>query len=84
MRLIVTAAMIALAAWSVQAAPVAPSHQQKLGLQCESCHTQMPKGDWNKCLMCHGPVEKLAKTNAQHASLKSGEIPCSVCHQGHQ
>ncbi|MBP3439242.1 MAG: cytochrome c3 family protein, partial [Sutterella sp.] len=57
---------------------------QRLGMQCETCHTQMPKADWNKCLMCHGPAEKLAKTNAQHGALKSGEVPCSVCHQGHQ
>lgn len=84
MRSLFTAAALAAAVLTVQAAPVAPTHQQRLGMQCETCHTQMPKADWKKCLMCHGPAEKLAKTNAQHGALKSGEVPCSVCHQGHQ
>ncbi|MBQ8828879.1 MAG: cytochrome c3 family protein [Burkholderiaceae bacterium] len=66
------------------ATTVAPIHQAK-GMQCEVCHTVMPKADYNKCLMCHGGKEKLAKSNSQHSILNSKEsVPCSVCHKGHQ
>ena len=68
---------------TVSAAPVAPIHQAK-GLACETCHTQMPQADYAKCLACHGGKEALAKSNPQHAALKSGDVPCKVCHQGHQ
>lgn len=65
------------------AAPVAQNHQIK-GLGCESCHTQMPLADYNKCIACHGGKEKLSRSNPQHSALKTADVPCSVCHKGHQ
>lgn len=65
------------------AAVVAPSHQAK-GVPCQACHTTMPFADYNKCIACHGGKEALIKSNPQHLALKSGDVPCSICHQGHQ
>lgn len=67
----------------VFAAPVGPSHQAK-GLPCEACHTRMPLADSNKCVACHGGKDALIRSNPQHAALKSGDVPCKICHQGHQ
>lgn len=68
---------------SVNAAPVAQSHQIK-GLTCESCHTQMPFADYNKCIACHGGRERLSQSNPQHSAMKTADVPCVVCHKGHQ
>lgn len=65
------------------AAPVAQNHQLKR-LSCEGCHTQMPFADYNKCIGCHGGKEKLSTSNPQHSALKTADVPCSVCHKGHQ
>ncbi len=67
----------------VLAAAVAQNHQLK-GVGCEGCHTQMPVADYSKCIGCHGGKERLSQTNSQHSSLKNAEIPCSICHKGHQ
>ncbi len=68
---------------AVSAAPVVPSHQAK-GIACEACHTQMPLADSAKCAACHGGKDALSKSNPQHSALKSADVPCKICHQGHQ
>lgn len=68
---------------TVGAAPVAQNHQLK-GLDCTACHTQMPFADYNRCIACHGGKEKLSQSRPQHSALKSADVPCSICHKGHQ
>jgi rRNA maturation endonuclease Nob1 len=84
MKLSLLLPLLALsAALTANAAPIAQKHQIK-GLQCEACHTVMPQADVKKCLMCHGPKEKLAEKPEQHKPLKTVDMPCTICHQGHQ
>lgn len=79
---VAVAAFACLVSSASQAYSIALSHQTR-GLTCEGCHTVMPQVDNKKCLMCHGPQEKLAKSNPQHEALKTGDMPCRICHKGH-
>ncbi len=67
----------------------------KGAVDCSGCHgKELPKPDAtvenNRCLQCHGPLEKLAQKSAPqefpdrnpHKS-HLGDIACSVCHKGH-
>lgn len=67
----------------------------KANVFCGGCHgSPIPReGDTvanNRCLACHGPIEKLAARSAPqdfpdrnpHKS-HLGEIDCTVCHKGH-
>jgi len=69
----------------------------KANVDCAGCHGKdLPVSDStvenDRCLACHGPVEKLAaKTqNAEfpkrnpHASHLGNDIACTACHKGHQ
>jgi hypothetical protein len=69
----------------------------KASVDCAGCHgKELPGSDAtvenDRCLSCHGPVEKLAakSANAQfpkrnpHASHYGNDIACSTCHHAHE
>jgi hypothetical protein len=65
------------------------------GITCAGCHGQiLPKEDVNvgnnRCLDCHGPLDKLAqKTESKEFKNRNphkshlGDIDCTVCHKAH-
>ena len=68
----------------------------KAGVDCAGCHGKTaPVSDStvenDRCLACHGPVEKLAARSANaefpkrnpHNSHLGAEIACTVCHKAH-
>lgn len=68
----------------------------KASVDCAGCHgSQLPVADSTveneRCLTCHGPVEKLAEKtrNAEfpkrnpHASHLGDDIACTTCHHAH-
>ncbi len=69
----------------------------KAGVDCAGCHGKaVPLSDTTveseRCLNCHGPVEKLAAKTANvefpkrnaHASHYGSDIACTTCHHAHE
>lgn len=69
---------------------------EKAKVDCAGCHgKKAPLSDDtvenDRCLQCHGPVEKLAERSANkefpkrnpHASHYGSDIACTTCHKGH-
>lgn len=69
----------------------------KAGVDCAGCHGKdAPLSDSavdsERCLSCHGPVEKLAAKSANkefpkrnpHASHYGNDIACTTCHHAHE
>lgn len=69
----------------------------KAGVDCAGCHGKdAPLSDTTveneRCLNCHGPVEKLAEKTADkvvpkrnpHASHYGSDIACTTCHHAHE
>lgn len=67
----------------------------KASVSCANCHgKELPAPDTtvenNKCLECHGPMDKLAK-KTEPAEFKDrnphkshlGEVACTICHKAH-
>lgn len=73
------------------------SFHSKAGVDCAGCHGKdAPLSDSTveseRCLSCHGPVEKLAAKTANkefpkrnaHASHYGSDIACTTCHHAHE
>jgi len=69
----------------------------KAGVDCVGCHgSETPLADStvenDRCLSCHGPIEKLAARSANkefpkrnpHASHYGSDIACTTCHHAHE
>ena len=69
----------------------------KAGVDCAGCHGKdAPLTDSTvdneRCLQCHGPIEKLAARSANkefpkrnpHASHYGSDIACTTCHHAHE
>jgi len=73
------------------------SSHAKAQVDCAGCHgKELPLSDVtvenDRCLACHGPIEKLAAKTANkefpkrnpHASHYGSDIACTACHHAHE
>lgn len=74
---------------TADAAPNLADRHIARGMQCTSCHTEMPPKavPTSQCLSCHGSYEKLAdatdKGDINPHESHLGDIDCDRCHKGH-
>jgi hypothetical protein len=77
--------------------PFLDAMHAKAGVDCAGCHgKETPLADStvenDRCLSCHGPIEKLAERSANkefpkrnpHASHYGSDIACTTCHHAHE